>query len=630
MKDGLEKLKDRLYKKGEFFPERKRKTVWGWIKREEGKPPTSWEYSYESLSGAPPSSSMKKILIIAVVVLLISAAIFAFFLLRGYNIISSSNINIDVKGLSRVDSGKIVNLDVAIENKNESLLELATLLVEFPSGFFSEDGNELTRERYSLGEIGAKSSINKPIDFILFGEEDEEKNIKFTLEYRLEGSNAIFAKEMDYTVKIARPAVGVSVSMPKEINARQEMKLEISLVSNSDSIIKGLVVKVDYPSGFQFSKADPKPQTKNNTWSLGDLGPTQQRKINIYGAIEGQDLEEKAFRVETGAINKAGVFVLYGSNIEKVSLKKPFLDLTLFLGGENDENNTAFSGEGVRAEIVWKNNLSANATDVVIEAKIKGRALDEKSISVSNGTYRTFDKTLVWNSSTVPELKLIESGGSGKVNFSFKIISPLPIVSADDKNFVIDLECSIKGKTASEILGETEISSNVSKQVKISSFLQLASKILHYTGDFQNTGPMPPQVGKETTYTVVWSFGNTSNDFSDVKARALLPSYVRWLAKISPSNENISYNNETGEVVWSISKLQAGAGILWPVKQISFQISFAPSLNQIGTSPVLVSDTAFEGKDVFTGNIIEETKSNLNTILNNDPQFKSDEGKVIE
>lgn len=628
--DNLEKLRERLYKKDESFSERKKR--WGirMFNRGVKSPPTDWQHSYGEIEKKLSPFPMKKIFIIVIIFLVLSVIAVLFFLTRGLNIISSGNIAIDIKGPVHTYGGETITLDVFVENKNDTPLEMASLLLEFPEGAFSEDGTELVRERYSMGEIGLRGSVKKSINLVLFGEEDEEKNIKTTLEYRLEGSNAIFAKDAEYTVKISRPAVGILISAPKEINSRQEMKMDINIVSNAENVIRNLVLQIEYPSGFQFSKSVPEPTTKNNTWLIGDLGPTQQRNISLYGIIEGQDLEEKSFRVQAGVMNKDNVFISYGTSAETIAIKKPFLDLTLFLNGENTEKNIVSPGNYVKGEIFWKNNLPTNIVNAVMELKIKGITLNEKSISVSNGTYRTFDKTLVWNSSGLPGLNLISPGETGSGRFSFSVLSPLPIISVDDKNFIINIEVQIKGKTVSESLGATEISNTITKDVKVASFLQLASQALHYSGDFENTGPMPPKVGSETTYTIVWSIGNTSNDFSDVKVRAALPSYARWLSKVSPAGEEVAFDEKTGEVVWSIHSLSAGTGILWPAKKVSFQISLMPSLSQAGSSPVLVSDINMTGKDNFTETIAEEKKQDLNTILSNDPKFNYKEGRVTQ
>ena len=341
-------------------------------------------------------------------------------------------------------------------------------------------------------------------------------------------------------------------------------------------------------------------------------------------------MEEKAFKASAGVMDNYGVFVSFGSSSQTLVVKKPFLDMAFFINGKNPEDAIIYPGETVQGEIVWKNNLLFDVQDATLEVKLSGKALNENLIRANKGFYRTFDKTLVWNPSSMPEFGLIKPGETGSNIFTFNILEPLPISSANDNNFTIAADALIKGNGSSVELGETEIQNSLSKNVKISSLLQLASRALHYSGSLDNSGPMPPKAGQETTYSVVWSVGNVSNDFSEVKVRAILPSYVRWMNKISPSGENISFNETTGEIVWNAGNIGAGTGILNPAKEVSFQISFLPSLGQIGSTPVLVSDVSIEGRDNFTGNAVSEKKLDLDIRLTNDPMFDYTKGTVVK
>lgn len=634
--NSLKKLKDRLYRRNESFLERKKEIKITDRARKTEPLPTDWETPVQQKetkteeTERPIFLSMKKIIIIAIAFLSLSVLAVFYYWSRGVNVISSRNIGIEIKSPVDINGGENFSLNISIENKNDSALELSDLIVVFPDGFFSADGQALDRERYSLGTIKSGETKKKMLDLALMGEENEIKKIKATLEYRLQGSNAIFAKDEEYEIKVSRPAVGVSLIIPSEINARQQTKIDAEIVSNSETIIKDMVLMFEYPSGFQFVKADPKPNSKNNIWKMGDISPSQQRKISVYGIIEGQDLEEKAFRASAGVINKDGDFISFGSSSQTLVVKKPFLDLALFINNGNSGNAIIYPGERVQGEIVWKNNLLSEVRDAVVELKLNGKALDESSILVNNGFYRTFDKKMVWNSSSVSELALIKPGDTGKGTFTFNIIEPLPISSVSDKNFVISIEAKIKGGGSFLELGGTEVENYLSENIKISSLLQLASRMAHYSGSIDNSGPMPPKAGQETTYSVIWSIGNASNDFSDAKVRAILPSYAQWMGRIYPPNENISFNETTGEVAWNVGNIGAGTGIISPAKEISFQISFLPSLAQIGLSPVLVSGISLEGKDVFTGNYINKENKDLDIRLTNDSGFDYTKGTVAK
>ncbi len=627
MKDGsLQKLKERLYRRSEIFSERGKKIKIGGKKND--KFSTDWTNLFEK---KPPTLfSMKNIFVAAVIFFAILLFIIFYLWGNGADVISSKNIDLDIKAPSRVAGGEIIAADIVIENKNNLALELADLIIEFPTNSFSDSGEKLERKRYAIGKIGEGGSVKKSVIFVLLGKENDEKKMRVVLEYRFENSNAIFAKEIEHSVIITQPAAAVSLSMPKEINNRQEIKIDAKVISNNQIAINNLVLKMEYPSGFQFSRAEPGPTEKDNFWQIGNLESFGQKTISVYGRIEGGYLDEKAFHCQAGTIDENGVFASYGAGTQITVIKKPYLDLSLFINAKEPGDNIVFSGNFLQGEIVWKNNLTTEVRDAVIEIQIKGKAWNEKTISVSNVFYRGTDKILIWNSSSAPDLKLIKPGDIGREKFSFAISEPLPINTSADKNFVIAIDGKITGKTISEQLGDFDVQNNVSKEIKISSFLQLGSQILSFSGPFENTGPMPPKVGKETTYTAVLSIANVSNDFLDVKVKAVLFPYARWMNKISKTDEKISFNEATGEIVWEAGIVGAGTGILSPAKEIAFQISFVPSLSQIGHSPVLLSDISIEGKDNFTANVVKETKKDLTTNLTDDSQFNSQMAGVVE
>ena len=623
-KDNLEELKKRLYKKGESFEERDKRTrIYG---RREKKVSTYWQLPLKKKKTV--FAPLKMIFIFATIFFLLSVGIFFYLWGRGGNIVSSRNIGMEIRGPVYIQSGDVTNINIFIENRNNSNLELADLVVDFSQGSFSPDGRKMSHERYSLGMIKSGESVKKPIRVVFLGDKDEEKTVKVSLEYRLAESNAIFAKNGEYTAKISRPPIGVSLSVPKEVNARQKFEIDVGVVSNSETIIKNLALKIEYPGGFKFDSAVPAVSNNDNIWLLGDFKPSEERKITIKGIIDGQDLEERAFRVQAGIIKENNEFVSYGASAETITLKKPFLDLSLFINGKNSSNDISFAGNSLRGELVWRNNLSVPVHNATLRVKIKGKALNEKSISISNGFYRTFDKSIIWNSSSLPQLDLIGPGETGRAQFSFSILDPLPVNGVNDKNFTIALSGNIDASAVSGTLGNRKIHSDVKKEIKIGSRLQLASMALHYSGVFQNGGPMPPKVGQETAYTIVWSLGNASNDSSNVSVRAALPSYVRWLGNILPKDANVRFDDTAGEVVWEVGDILAGTGIIRPAKEVSFQISIAPSVNQVGSSAVLIGETMLEGHDDFIDKIFQGKKRPLTTFLSGDSKFGKGEDRI--
>ncbi|MCX6731627.1 MAG: hypothetical protein NTX55_01405 [Candidatus Parcubacteria bacterium] len=614
--NNLEELKKRLYKKGEDFEERKDRVK---ISGERiTPPPPYWQSPGNGKMGFPKKK--KNIFVILVIIFVVALIVVAlYFLLSGSNIISPKNINIEIKGPIYAEGGKVANFNVFIENKNKVALELADLIFEFPEGSFSSDGGVLTRSRYSLGKINSGEIINKSIDIAFFGLENEEKKINITLEYRLADSNAIFAKDQSYTLKISTPPIGLSMSLPPEANSRQELDIKVEAVSNAETLAKNLSLQMAYPAGFQFIGAEPRPSLGNNTWSLGDLAPLQKKEIIIRGLIEGQDLENKAFNANVGVFDENRVIKSYGVASQTIVIKKSPINLSLFIKGYDLEKNIARPGDSINAELQWLNNLSINIRDTNIELNITGDALSDQS-----------SKKIIWNSSNFSALASIPPGGTGKVQFNFSIKDPLPVETAVNKNFSLILEAKISSLGTSEQGENLEIANDVKKEIKIASPLQLTALPLYYSGPFKNSGPLPPKVDQETTYTISWSLGGNANDFSKVKIIASLPSYVRWLNVISPADSGIEFNERDNIITWEAGDVPAGAGIISPAKEVSFQIGFTPGSNQIGSSPILLGESTLEGYDNFTGEVVNTKVSSVNIILNYDEQFKYGQGKVVK
>jgi hypothetical protein len=160
--------------------------------------------------------------------------------------------------------------------------------------------------------------------------------------------------------------------------------------------------------------------------------------------------------------------------------------------------------------------------------------------------------------------------------------------------------------------------------VKVGTSLALASKAVRTTGPFKNTGPVPPQVNKESTYTVVYTLSNTGNAVAGAQVTAALPPYVRFTGAVSPSDGSLAYNDTTRTVSWNAGDVPSGSS----GKSIAFQIAITPSTTQQGTSPVLLSAQEVTGVDRFTQRTISGSVGQLTTETSSDPGYTSGFGSV--
>ena len=640
--DNLENLKKKLYQKSRKFSNRlKRET----LRQEENQTSPYWQKEEPAHSADEPEKNdvgdfttpqnsvfkrLKIFLYLLVVFVVLAGGTAAYLMYSGGNIVSSSNVSIDANGPIYVDGGQSARFNFTIRNQNSVSLEAADLIFDFPANTYSAEGASLTRIRIPLEDLEPGAAINKSLDIVFFGLENEEKKIIANLEYRFAESNATFVKSKDYSVKISKAPLGLSLAAPKNAVSGQKISIKIAVISNSESAAKNLKMEMKYPPGFRFNGAEPSPSKGDNVWTLGDIGPSQKRDITVEGTIEGENSEERTFTAAVGTTGDDGSLKPFGTASEKVAIKKSPLNLSVSINGKDDSANTAYAGEMIRVDLGWVNNLSSNIKDAQIELEIKGEAYDQRSVSVTKGAYRSYDNKAVWNSASLKDLASIAPGSSGKTQLGFSIKNPLPVYKQGDKDFSITVEARIVGFGTSDEFENKQIEDSAKKEIKIGSRLQAVGKTLHYSGPFQNSGEVPPKVGAETTYTIVWSLANNANDLAEAKITASLPPYVSKESSVSPEDSDLRFDEKNATLIWNVGDVPAGTGIIMPAQEVSFQISFSPSLTQTGETPVLVNSAKVEARDSFTDENISAEIPALTVKLSGDPQSKGGDDKVRE
>jgi len=580
------------------------------------------------------TSMFKKFFIFSIVFFVLALSYAGYMFFAGGNTVSNDNIDIAVLGNTFTAGGEDLPLQIEITNKNNSTLELADLVVEYPKGSSGDLSKDTERMRDSLGAIPAGAIKKDNMKVVLFGEQGSIRQVKISLEYRVEGSNAIFIKEKLFDVTISSAPINLTVDAPSEISPNQNITLNVKAILNATKAASKILVKLDYPVGFQFVSSNPSPSISNNIWSLGDLSPGTERDISITGKmVDVSDGEEKTFHIYSGTQSDSDstvIGVVFNSLGQTVLIKKPFIEAKLFINGVYQSQYAVNTKTPIQGQINWANNLDTKVDNLQITAKLSGNALNRKTIVASEGFYNSSTDTIVWDKNSQSNFAEVNPGDSGSLSFS---VSPLSLFS--DQNGMlpdptINIEVSISGKQP--LLGDTttELDNSEEKVIKIISDVGLATKALYYSGPFQNSGPIPPQVEKETTYNVDWSLSNTSNSISKVQIVSTLPQWVRFVGPTSPSSEDITYNPATQQVTWNVGGLQRGAGITEAGREAFFQVALLPSISQVGTAPVLLNDTVLTGHDDFANVDVRVNKTSLNTRLSSDPLFPSSGDRVVE
>lgn len=536
----------------------------------------------------------------------------------GSNPANPANIDIVIAAPPQVAGGERAELQISITNRNRVPLELSELVVTFPPGTRKESDyeTELLTLRQALGTIPPGERRQGTVAAVFAGAAGEKKTVRVALEYRVEGSNAIFVAENEYTLTFTSSPLSITVAGNDETVSGQPLEFTIDLTSNVAAPQSDVLVKVDFPFGFKFVRANPAPLS-GTLWSVGDFAPGERKKIEIEGTLAGEQGDTRVFQVTagTGDAKEASITNRLAADTHTVHIAHSFIGLAM---SANQQAGQAVvrPGETVRVQIDYQNNLPTEVLDAILVARISGTPISGASVKAEEGFYRSSDNSILWDKTTTGgELARLAPGARGSVIFTFAM--PDSEALANVANPRLDISLSAAGKRLAESGVPQSLQSTAQQSVRVSSAVGFKAQALYYANPFGQSGPIPPKAGAETNYALVFTVVNTTNKVVNARVTAELPLYVRWLGLRAPGSENLSFNQLSGTFTWDIGEIAAGAGFSDAnPRQLAVAVALAPSESQKGTQPVLMRNVRFTGTDAETGvEIVIDLKPDVNTNL---------------
>ncbi len=612
---GVDELNELLYHQKEDYKERPRRK----IHDKNVHLPTDFQAAKEELKTERfklPHSFFKKVFF-GVLIFFVITVIAVFSSTYTKNDAASNDlITLDIINPPFVDGGETLEIHVRVQNFNVQALELPDLVLTYPKD--SRNPNETVVTRRSLETIKQGDRVDEQFTIILFGQEGEVRPLNAKLEYRLDGSNAIFIKETKQEVIIRSTPATVSFNSPSEIVRGQELEFSVDLTSNTNSVVSNTLLDLEYPRGFELISTEPKADFSDHIWAFPSLNE-EKRTVTVRGylsALEGQGQTIIANFGKRNNERQQEIETLFNRVVQTVDIMQPFISTELVLNGSPDPKISIRGKQEIEGEITFKNTLSEAIKDAKIVLNLKGSLYNPVGVRAQSGFFDSTNGVITWDKASMPELKLLEPGVAKTLSFTLPTQELVSQGSALEKP-ELDLRVDVAGILAN---GITRNASDVSRATAIAnSDMAMTTSVDHEGGPFQDSGPMPPKVGEATTYTVTLQVSNTSNEVHNAQASWYLPSYVTWVNAISPSVErtSVTYDEATRKVVWNLKNLRSGLGVGSSARTLSFQVSLIPSLSQFDDQVALTSEIVMTGKDAWTSTNLTYKKTAVeNRILN--------------
>ncbi|OHA63665.1 MAG: hypothetical protein A2842_02820 [Candidatus Wildermuthbacteria bacterium RIFCSPHIGHO2_01_FULL_48_25] len=521
---------------------------------------------------------------------------------------SKGILRLEVIAPSEVTMGEEITYTVRWKNNGNTSLENPTLVFEYPQGSLPTDG-EQTRITESLTEIYPGQEQTRQFNARLFGKEGEVKEAKAFLNYSPKNLSARFESETKGTSVITFVPLNFELDLPSRTESDQQFQFALNYFSNSEFPLANLRIKIEYPSGFAFKDASPRPLGENE-WKVGVLNKAEGGRISIRGTLQGKLEELKVFKATLGSW-KEGEFTLLKEVTKGIAIAEPQLQITQLING--NDPSVVSPGDLLHYEIQFKNVSGRNLENLFLIVNLEGKAYDYGSLRSPVGLYQSGDNSIVWEARDVPKLRFLGRGDTGKVEFWIHAQKTIEQFSLEDKNLLLRTRVVL-----SDLREEFD--------VKVNSRLSVNQKAFYQDEVFGNQGPLPPRVGERTTYTVVWEAQNLFNDVKGAKVKAFLPANAELTGKVFPENSSLTFDSVSREVVWLPGDLNAGTGTISPSASVAFQIALTPSSVQFGGIAQLMGQVQITGDDIWTVQTLFGTDLSLDTTL---PDDSSSQGKGI-
>ncbi len=541
------------------------------------------------------------------------------------NIYSKEVLNLEILAPEETVLAQEIEYVVKYKNNGNVRLEEPELIFECPSNSLecllvekeeSPEEKKSLRKNLLLQTVYPNEEQVLRIRARLLGKEGEAKIAKATLSYRPKNLKARYESTTTFTTVIKSVPLNFEFDLPSKAESGKEFKFRLNYFSNIDYPLSNLRCKVEYPLGFEFIESTP-PSLEKIEWEIPPLNKAEGGRIEIVARFRGEVGEQKIFQAELGTWQE-GEFVLLKKAVKGVEIIKPALYITQQINGNPEY--IANPGDSLHYEIFFKNIGEETLIDLSLVTTLTGAAFNLETLRAPDGEYELGDNSILWEWRRVGDLQFLNVQEEGEVEFWVKLKEEWEISSLEGKEV-------IKNKIYLSQAKEEFVN-------KVNSKLVITQK--GYINDeiFLSEGPLPPKVGQESYFTIMWQVKNYYNDVQNVKVKATLPKNVKLTGKIFPEEETekFTFDSQSREIVWNVGNLKVAQGILPATDgggpNIAFQVALTPDSAQIGQTPEIIGQAKLEGEDSWTKETLGQTASNINTTLPDDPTITEEMGRV--
>lgn len=421
------------------------------------------------------------------------------------------------------------------------------------------------------------------------------------------------------TTLISAIPLEVSIEAGKSAAVGERIAAVIHVRNLSETEITGAVLKLTPDPGMQLAIEDTGFSAEfsvvDSFWRLPPLKPLDEvvRYSVLY--VSGNSGDQRELGVAVTQEQKNQTFTLRKiSHVVSVTSSQ----LSVVQMFNNDASGTIAVNSGARVDgvVEYKNTGTNGLTDAIVKVKFEGTGLDASSITLNSGAYDPVANSITWTAASVPALGRILPGAGGKITYSFNTLpyDKIPL-TPNGKNQQLIATASLDSPDLPKPTGQIRQVVSGRFYIPITTDILLGTDAFYDDGrlGITSTGPLPPKVGEQTTYTLRTRLGSSLNDIENAKVTIILPDGVSYTKNMYKTAGEVEFNERTNTLVWAIPLLEGLTGRAVPLHELNMQIAITPGANVRGKVVPFIQSLSVAGTDSFTDKPLQASLSDLPT-----------------
>lgn len=495
---------------------------------------------------------------------------------------------LNITPVGEVVGGQETQLGIVIVNVGKTTLTHAHLTIHLPDGFLAVDGKNGVRQ-LDVPDLAPNVPIDYRIYGFLIGPPQRQKAVAHFTATGADGTQD--EKLAATTLEWQRSLIAMDYALASSAVPGQSATFRLHIKNGSPLPFSKVSVKPTLPPGFKLIRSAP--PLYRGAMALGDLSPGEEADLEFVGRF-GAAADAQHFEATMTGLFEGQPFTLASAKND-VELVNAGLKLEAVFADPAPAYVKA--GQEVPVTIRYVNEGDKTITHLTFSVKPDPSSIasvrwdDASSLVLKPG--ETGVRTV--------NVRLKDAISQYAVNPTLKVI---PMASFD----VADSE-----------LKNVEIE-GASASTKIAGAAQLRTGARYFTneGDQIGRGPLPPKVGKATTYWILANLQTGSSQIQNGTVTFTLPDGVVYTGRAAvTSGDDLRQSGD--RLIWNLGTVEAHAGLAFEAPSASFEVSLTPTAAQVGTSPNLLNIAMFTGTDAWTGIDLSSNQDGLTTKLTGDP-----------